>query len=106
MTTADCCNCDSEHSLGDREYNGFTTECPDCEGTSYTSIPDGGKVTVSEKERIVNTVMPINHVGDETAIKIAEHFDLYAELERASVEELMEVENVGGTVARKIVRRT
>ena len=44
----------------------------------------------------------IRHVGETSAKKIARHFRSLAAIERASVEELMEVEDVGGIVAESI----
>ena len=44
----------------------------------------------------------ILHVGEETAIDLAEHFGSLEHVEHASLEELSGVENIGGVVAKSI----
>lgn len=45
----------------------------------------------------------IRHVGEETAIALAKHFGSLAKLEKASLEDLQKVEDIGGVVAKSLV---
>jgi DNA ligase (NAD+) len=44
----------------------------------------------------------IRHVGEQTAVDLARHFGTIAKLEKASLEELQAVPNIGGIVAQSI----
>jgi DNA ligase (NAD+) len=45
----------------------------------------------------------IRHVGDQTAIDLANHFHTFEKLQQATIDELNEVEGIGGIVAEAIV---
>jgi DNA ligase (NAD+) len=50
------------------------------------------------------TALGIRHVGEATAKLLAEHFGDLAKIERASVDELMEIREIGPEVAKSIAR--
>ncbi|MFC1615260.1 NAD-dependent DNA ligase LigA [Patescibacteria group bacterium] len=45
----------------------------------------------------------IRHVGEETAIKLAEHFGSLADLKKAELEDLNEVADIGNVVAKSVI---
>jgi DNA ligase (NAD+) len=48
------------------------------------------------------TGLSINHVGEETAIDLAEHFKTLDKLQKATFEELEAIEGIGGIIARSL----
>jgi DNA ligase (NAD+) len=70
--------------------------------TSAANIIDAlKKATVSPLAKFVYA-LGIEHVGEETAADLAGHFRTLESLERASVEDLMEVDGIGGVVAKSV----
>lgn len=101
--TATCTDCKDEHPLADREAVPGTTICPRCGSTSYRSEANGdGRVSKSEADRIQDAISDVRGVGDETIKRIINRYSLYAELEMATIDELIDVKNVGQATAERI----
>lgn len=104
---AHCQDCGDEHSVGDRPAVGgqgtvTTTECPSCGDTSYRSESTSGPIDKTEAERITDAIEDVRGVGGQTLENITEAYSTFAELEGASVDELVEIENVGKQTAEGI----
>lgn len=57
--------------------------------------------TVSLARLIVSLSIP--NVGEETALDLTEHFDTFKKIQTASLQELQNIEGVGGVVAQSII---
>lgn len=64
-----------------------------------SAIQDSRKVTLAR----FLFALGIRHVGEETAILLAEHFKSLQHISTATFEELEEIEGIGGVVAQSIV---
>jgi len=99
---AHCSDCDSTHTVGSRSFNGLTTECPTCGSTRYGSECESESVDADE---IYEILINVDGMGEGTIANVEDTIGSLTLVPTLRMERLTDIEGIGATVAKRIVKK-